>query len=165
MKCPFCENLETSVVDSRDTEEGRITRRRRECTSCKARFTTYERPELANILVQKRDGGNENYDREKIESGIKKACEKRPVGGEKIREVADTIESKIFARNKDLISSKEIGLMVIEELKKVDEVAYLRFVSVYRSFGSLESFNKEIKKLKQKDAKSIGKDIANSASA
>jgi len=165
MKCPFCENLETSVVDSRDTEEGRITRRRRECVSCKARFTTYERPELANILVQKRDGTNENYDREKIEAGIRRACEKRPVNDEKIGEIADAVESHIFAKNKELISSKEIGLMVIEELKKVDEVAYLRFVSVYRSFGSLESFNKEIKKLKQKDAKSNGKNTADGYSA
>jgi len=165
MKCPFCENLETSVVDSRDTEESRITRRRRECTSCKTRFTTYERPELANIAVQKRDGSKENYDREKIEAGIKRACEKRPVSDEKVGEVADAVESKIFAKNKDLISSKEVGLLVIEELKKVDEVAYLRFVSVYRSFGSLESFNKEIKKLKQKDAKSQGKDSANGENA
>lgn len=151
MRCPFCENTETSVVDSRDAEEGKVIRRRRECVACKTRFTTYERPELTSIVVLKRSGAKENYDRKKIEAGIRRATEKRPIAEEKVDEVVDSIESKIFMKNKELISSKEIGELVTEELKKLDEVAYLRFVSVYRSFGSIDSFHKEIKKLKQKD--------------
>jgi transcriptional repressor NrdR len=150
MKCPFCESPDTSVIDSREAEDGKIVRRRRECASCKARFTTYERPELTDIVVLKRKGEKENYQREKIESGVKKALEKRPVTDQKIEEMVDTIESEIFAKNKNIISSREIGCLVIEELEMVDKVACLRFLSVYRSFGSLESFNKEIKKLKRK---------------
>lgn len=151
MKCPFCENLDTSVVDSRDAEDGKVIRRRRECDQCKARFTTYERPELTDILVLKRGGEKENYQREKIELGIKKALEKRPIDNQKVEEIVDTIESEIFAKNKNIISSREIGCLVIEGLEAVDKVACLRFLSVYRSFGSLESFNKEIKKLKRKN--------------
>ena len=163
MKCPFCENSETSVVDSRDAEEAKVIRRRRECLSCKARFTTYERPELTNIVVLKRGGEKENYDRKKIETGIRRATEKRPIAGEKVDEVVDSVESKIFTKNKELISSKEIGELVTEELKKLDEVAYLRFVSVYRSFGSIESFHKEIKKLKQKDGSKRKTQLENTA--
>ncbi len=151
MKCPFCESPNTSVIDSREAEDGKIVRRRRECDDCKARFTTYERPELTDILVLKRKGEKENYQREKIELGIKKALEKRPISNQKIEELVDTVESEIFAKNKNIISSREIGCLVIEELEAVDKVACLRFLSVYRSFGSLESFNKEIKKLKRKD--------------
>ncbi len=150
MRCPFCENEETSVVDSRDAEEARIIRRRRECEKCHSRFTTYERPELTDILILKRSGEKEAYQREKIETGLKKALEKRPVDNRKIEEIMDTIESRIFSANKPVISSKEIGTLVLEQIKKTDHVAYLRFISVYRSFGSLESFDKEIKKLKQK---------------
>ena len=151
MRCPFCENEETSVIDSRDAEEARVTRRRRECEKCHGRFTTYERPELTDILVLKRNGEKEPYQRGKIEAGLRKALQKRPVDNRKIEDLLDTIESRIFVCNKPVISSKEIGGLVLEQIKKTDQVAYLRFISVYRSFGSLESFDKEIKKLKQKE--------------
>ncbi|MBU2025375.1 MAG: transcriptional regulator NrdR [Patescibacteria group bacterium] len=147
MKCPFCENQDTSVVDSRDAEEGKITRRRRECAECDARFTTYERPELADVKVIKRNNEVQAYQREKIEQGLVKATEKRPIDQKKIQEIVDNVESQIFSKNKETITSKEIGRLVIEELKKTDQVAYLRFLSVYQSFGSLASFDKEIKKL------------------
>ncbi|MBD3300084.1 MAG: transcriptional repressor NrdR [Candidatus Moranbacteria bacterium] len=149
MKCPFCENLDTGVVDSRDALYGKVVRRRRECSSCKIRFTTYERPELLNIQVVKRDTSKESYKREKLEEGIKKALEKRPVSDKKVEELVDSIESRIFSKNKTEVKSKEIGGLVVEYLKEIDEVAYLRFISVYRSFGSLASFDKEIKRLKK----------------
>lgn len=149
MKCPFCENQDTVVIDSRDAEEKKVIRRRRECEKCKTRFTTYERPQLSDILVEKRGGKQEPYQREKIESGIEKAMEKRPIAEGGIEEILDTVESKIFTKNKSVIKSKEIGALVVEELSKIDSVAYLRFLSVYRSFGSLESFDKEIKKIKK----------------
>ena len=151
MKCPFCEHQSTSVVDSRDAEEGKIIRRRRECDKCSARFTTYERPELTDIQVEKRNNEKESYQREKIEKGLRKALEKRPVSEKRIMEIVDSIESQLFSKNQEIISSKDIGLLVVEALKKVDEVAYLRFLSVYQSFGSAASFSKEIKKLKQKE--------------
>ena len=158
MKCPFCKSQDTNVIDSRDAEDGRVTRRRRECDECKARFTTYERPELTDILVLKRGGEKENYQRDKIESGIKKALEKRPINDQKIEEIVDAIESEIFAKNKSEISSRDIGLLIVDKLKEVDEVACLRFLSVYRSFGSLDIFSKEIKRIKKKnDRKSKSK--------
>lgn len=152
MKCPFCENLDTNVVDSRDAEEGKVIRRRRECLKCDTRFTTYERPELADIIVIKRNGTQENYSREKIEQGLLRATEKRPVSPRRLEEIVDTVESKIFSKNKDSIASRDIGRLVVEELKKLDPVAYLRFLSVYQSFGSLASFDKEIKKLIKQNA-------------
>lgn len=150
MKCPFCENLDTNVVDSRESLERRIIRRRRECLGCKARFTTYERPELLNILVLKRNGKKESYKREKVEKGIKIALEKRPVNKKKVEEIIDSIEGKIFTKNKGSMKSREIGKIVASELKNIDQVAYLRFISVYLSFGSIASFDKEIQKLKNK---------------
>ncbi|MBD3238655.1 MAG: transcriptional repressor NrdR [Candidatus Moranbacteria bacterium] len=149
MKCPFCENLNTNVIDSRDAAQAKIVRRRRICESCQARFTTYERPVLTEISVQKRNGLKEPYQRKKIERGLFKALKKRPVNHEKIRQLIDQIEGKIFAKNQEIITSKEIGQYITQALKDVDQVAYLRFLSVYQSFGSIESFYKEIKKLKK----------------
>jgi transcriptional repressor NrdR len=152
MKCPFCENQDTAVIDSREASDGKVIRRRRNCEKCKGRFTTYERPELTEIKVFKKDGSLETYQRSKIEKGLKKATKKRPISEKKLIEVLDTIESKVFALNKEKVKSKTIGKLIIEELKKLDHVAYLRFISVYRSFGSIASFDKEIKKLKEKYA-------------
>jgi len=150
MKCPFCENKDTAVIDSRDASDGKVIRRRRSCEKCKGRFTTYERPELTEIKVIKKDGTIEPYQRKKIEKGLKKAVQKRPIKKKKLIEVLDTIESRVFALNKEKVKSKTIGKLIIEALKKLDHVAYLRFISVYRSFGSIASFDKEIKKLKNK---------------
>ncbi|MBD3245231.1 MAG: transcriptional repressor NrdR [Candidatus Moranbacteria bacterium] len=151
MKCPFCKNQETMVIDSRETLDRKAIRRRRKCVKCSARFTTYERPELTEIKVIKRNGEKEVYQRGKIEKGLEIALEKRPINPKKVIEIVDNVESRIFAGNKEEINSRQIGKFITESLKKVDEVAYLRFLSVYRSFGSLESFDKEIKKLKNND--------------
>lgn len=150
MICPFCGYSETKVVDSRDTNDGRAIRRRRECEKCKARFSTYEEIEITRLIVIKRDGNRVEYDQNKLISGLKKALEKRPVNEEKFDKILSDIEYSINSKGKSEITSREIGKIVLEKLKKVDDVAYLRFVSVYRSFGSTGSFQKELNKLKEK---------------
>jgi transcriptional repressor NrdR len=149
MHCPFCNYSETKVVDSRDTNDGKAIRRRRECEKCQSRFSTYEEVELMRLSVVKKDGRKEDYSREKIQSGIKKALEKRPVGEEKISKIIGDIEYEIQSKESSEITSKEIGKIVLEKLKEIDDVAYLRFVSVYKSFGSAESFKKEADKISQ----------------
>ncbi|MFH0969446.1 MAG: transcriptional regulator NrdR [Patescibacteria group bacterium] len=159
MNCPFCNNSETKVVDSRDTNDGKAIRRRRECEKCQARFSTYEEVEIMRLAVIKKDGSKEEYDRRKIESGIQKALEKRPVSEEKIKKIIGDIEYEIQSRETACnvpkgdgnceITSKEIGRIVLEKLKEIDDVAYLRFASVYKSFGSAESFKKEADKITQ----------------
>jgi transcriptional repressor NrdR len=149
MTCPFCSHPETKVIDSRESNDGKVIRRRRECLKCHRRFSTYEQLELLNFVVVKKDGRKEEYKREKIEAGIKKALEKRPVEEKKIEEMIDEIEYKLHQKGNCEISSKEIGSLVLEKLKAIDEVAYLRFASVYKSFGSAESFKKEAEKLSQ----------------
>jgi len=144
MRCVFC-GKGTKVIDKRNNEE--TIRRRRECLSCKKRFTTYERPEVS-ITVIKKDGRREPFSREKILSGIMKACEKRPVSREMIDELVDKIESEI-RRSGDEIETKKIGDIVMRKLKILDKVAYIRFASVYRSFDDLSSFEKELKELKK----------------
>jgi len=144
MNCPFCNNQETKVVDSRETNEGKITRRRRECLKCESRFSTYEEVELLNLTVIKKDGSRVEYDKSKIESGIRKALEKRPVSEERIAKLLGDIEYEIRSLEKEEISTKEIGKIVLKKLKDLDEVAYVRFASVYKSFGSIESFKKEL---------------------
>lgn len=141
VKCPFCSG-ETKVVDKRDGEDS--TRRRRECTSCEKRFTTYERPEI-NIMIVKKDGRREPYSREKIMAGIIKACEKRPVSLDAIERAVDKIEKTI--RETDEITSREIGELIMRELRKIDKVAYIRFASVYREFDDLNAFEREVKLL------------------
>lgn len=144
MNCPFCNNTETKVVDSRETNEGKITRRRRECLKCEARFSTYEEVELLRLTVIKKDGTKTEYDKNKIETGIRKALEKRPVSEEKIAKLMGDIEYEISSLEKTEVSTREIGKIVLKKLKELDEVAYVRFASVYKSFGSIESFKKEL---------------------
>ncbi len=146
MECPYCHHIETKVTDSRDTGTLSI-RRRRECLKCNKRFTTYEYIELTPIYVKKKDGRLEKFDRNKIKNGIMKALEKRPIGSEKIEEIIVSIEEKIRRIGKEEIESKLIGEYVMNKLKEVDHVAYIRFASVYRSFTDLSSFEKEVKNL------------------
>jgi transcriptional repressor NrdR len=146
MECPYCHHIETKVTDSRDTGTLSI-RRRRECLKCNKRFTTYEYIELTPIYVKKKDGRLEKFDRNKIKNGIMKALEKRPIDSEKIEEIIVSIEEKIRRIGKEEIESKEIGEFVMNKLKEVDHVAYIRFASVYRSFTDLSSFEKEVKNL------------------
>ncbi|HEX8974396.1 MAG TPA: transcriptional regulator NrdR [Patescibacteria group bacterium] len=147
MICPFCGHSDTKVVDSRDTNDGKAIRRRRECERCQARFSTYEEMEIMRLTVLKRDGSKQEYDRKKIEIGIRKALEKRPVGEEKISKTIGDIEYDIQARESGEISSKEIGKIILGKLKELDDVAYLRFASVYKSFKNAESFRKEVEKM------------------
>lgn len=146
MECPYCHHVETKVTDSRDTGTLSI-RRRRECLKCNKRFTTYEYIELTPLYVKKKDGRLEKFDRNKIKNGIMKALEKRPIDSEKIEEIIVSIEEKIRRIGKEEIESKEIGEFVMNKLKEVDHVAYIRFASVYRSFTDLSSFEKEVKNL------------------
>jgi len=147
MICPYCGYNETKVVDSRDTNDGKAIRRRRECEKCQARFSTYEEMEIMRLTVIKRDGSKQEYNRNKIEIGLRKALEKRPVSDEKISKAIGDIEYEIQARESNEIPSKEIGRMILEKLKEMDDVAYLRFASVYKSFKSAESFRKEMEKM------------------
>jgi transcriptional repressor NrdR len=146
MKCPYCSRTETKVVDSRDTEEG-LVRRRRECEKCGKRFTTYEKVENLKLTVIKKDGRNEEYQREKVRGGVVKALEKRPVENEQVESLIDDIEMKLLNRKGTEISSADIGRMVLNRLKKLDQVAYLRFASVFLEFGELSDFKREINQL------------------
>jgi transcriptional repressor NrdR len=146
MECPYCHNNETKVTDSRDTGVYTI-RRRRECLNCNRRFTTYEYIEITPIYVIKKDGRREKFDRSKIKNGVMKALEKRPVLHEKVDEMIESVEDKIRRTGKEEIESNEIGEYVMDALKKIDHVAYIRFESVYRSFADIESFEEEIKNL------------------
>lgn len=152
MICPFCGNNETKVIDSRDTQDGKAIRRRRECEECKARFSTYEEMEIMKLTVVKKDSRRVDYEKGKIEAGIRKAIEKRPVTDEQVEKMMNEIEYKInsresCARENCEITSKEIGKIVLEKLKEIDDVAYMRFASVYKSFKNAESFKKEAEKL------------------
>lgn len=151
MNCPACNHPETKVVDSRDTNDGRAIRRRRECEKCKERFSTYEEVEIMRLLVVKRDGQKEDYNQEKIKKGIAKSLEKRPVSEERKEKLVNEIEYQVYLKSKQgEISSKDVGKIILDKLKEVDDVAYLRFASVYKSFGSLKSFKKELKKMEEK---------------
>jgi len=145
MKCPYCGNIETRVTDKRDSGDEGTTRRRRECLKCNRRFTTYERPEI-EIIVIKKDMRRENYNRDKLMTGIVRACEKRPVSREKIEKIINEIEERLRKKGKE-IKSKMIGELVIKALKKLDKVAYIRFASVYRDFQDISDFRKEIKEV------------------
>jgi transcriptional repressor NrdR len=150
MECPYCHHVETKVTDSRDTGALSV-RRRRECLKCGKRFTTYEYIELTPIYVKKKDGRLEKFDRNKIKNGLIKALEKRPINHEKIDEILECIEEKIRRTGKEEIESKAIGEYVMEALKEIDQVAYIRFASVYRSFADVSSFEEEIKNLSKKN--------------
>ena len=146
MHCPRCRSTNTSVVDSRLTEEGRAVRRRRECDKCSHRFTTFERQELSSIIVVKRDGTREPYSRSKLERGIWVACTKRPVTEDTISKLLNKLEEK-WGANKKEVSSSTIGTDVMKALKKIDQVAYIRFASVHREFKDVEEFKEELGKL------------------
>lgn len=157
MQCPVCHNMDSKVVDSRTIEEGIAIRRRRECEKCKFRFSTYEEVEILDLSVVKQDGRREIYIREKIENGLKRALEKRPVDREAFRRLVSHIERDIQLRSKPAsgknsptrreIDSSKIGEIVIKHLKTLDPVAYIRFASVYKSFEDIDSFKKELKKI------------------
>ncbi len=148
MMCPYCASEDTKVVDKRSSDD-KTFRRRRECEKCQKRFTTYERIEIVPLTIIKRDGRREDFDRNKIRIGIMKACEKRPINQEKIEKVVDEIENELMNMDTTEIKSKVIGDMVIEKLKSLDEVAYIRFASVYKKFKDIESFERELKELKR----------------
>ena len=151
MKCPFCGYLDSKVMDSRPTEEGTIIRRRRECPTCKRRFTTYERVDELPLTVIKKDGNREVFDPHKILNGLLKACEKRPVPLEKLQLIVYEIEKELKNAMEQEVTSQHIGEMLMAKLKKIDEVAYVRFASVYRQFKDIDSYIEEIRKLKNKD--------------
>ena len=147
MKCPFCGHNEDKVIDSRSSEEGRSIRRRRECLNCKRRFTTYENIEEVNMMVIKKDARREPFDRKKILAGIKKACEKRPISTQQLEELADKIEYTLQSKFEKEVEATQIGELVMDHLHKIDEVAYVRFASVYRQFKDINQFMKELKDL------------------
>lgn len=150
MKCPFCGANEDKVIDSREGSEGSAIRRRRECLKCQRRYTTYERLEESPLLVVKRDGRREPFDRKKILSGVLKACEKRPIPMERMEALVDEVERGISQESEKEVSSVEIGERVMRSLNALDEVAYVRFASVYRSFKDLNQFLKELRELLSK---------------
>lgn len=150
MICPKCQKNDTRVLDSRETEGHKSVRRRRECEMCMYRFTTFERAEFNKFLVVKKDGTRESYDREKVEKGIWKACEKRKVTEEQITKVINSLEERWANFGKE-IPSKIIGEGIMEALKELDEIAYIRFASVYRQFKDIDSFKKEIQKLSKEE--------------
>lgn len=147
MKCPFCGYQESKVVDSRPADEGESIRRRRECLSCLKRFTTYETIESLPLIVVKKDGSRQAFDRNKLINGLLRACEKRPVSLKNLEEVASEVEQVLLNSLAREVSSTEIGNQVMERLKKLDEVAYVRFASVYRQFKDLNTFMSELNKL------------------
>ncbi|MBF8982230.1 transcriptional regulator NrdR [Lutibacter sp. B2] len=147
MNCPFCECFDTKVVDSRPTEEGQVIRRRRECSKCKKRFTTYEKIEEIPIMIVKKDGNREVYNRNKILNGIIRACEKRPVSVKTIEAIVDDIEKCLYNTMEKEIKSTFIGQLVMDALKKLDEVSYVRFASVYRQFKDINTFMEELTKM------------------
>jgi len=147
VKCPFCDEIEDKVVDSRMAREGQVIRRRRECLVCKRRYTTYERIEESLPMVVKKDGRREPFDRTKILAGLKKACEKRPISVATIEAVTDRIEKRVQEMGETEIQSRSIGEEVMRELHQLDQIAYVRFASVYREFKDIDQFMDELKTL------------------
>jgi transcriptional repressor NrdR len=147
MKCPFCNHLEDKVVDSRETREGDTIRRRRECLACERRFTTYERIDEVPYMVIKKDGRREKFERQKVLGGLLKACEKRPVSMARLSELVNRVESRVSDSPDREISTTEIGELLIENLRELDKIAYVRFASVYRDFQDEEAFFDELKNL------------------
>ena len=147
MKCPFCGEENTKVIDSRPAEENNSIRRRRQCEVCGKRFTTYEKVETIPLIIIKKDDNREPYDRSKIERGIVRSCHKRPVSYDQIVSTVEEIEAEIFNKEEKEISSNEIGEIVMDKIKELDQVAYVRFASVYREFKDVNTFMDELKKL------------------
>ncbi|MFO7246153.1 MAG: transcriptional regulator NrdR [Thermaerobacter sp.] len=152
MRCPFCRFDESRVLDSRPVEDGSVIRRRRECERCGERFTTYERVELTPLLVIKKDGRREPFDRQKILAGLITACEKRPVSLERLEQLAAQVERELRGRPEREVESKEIGDLVMERLRHIDEIAYVRFASVYLEFPDLRRFREEVDRLMRQRA-------------
>jgi transcriptional repressor NrdR len=147
MKCPFCGHENTRVIDSRPAEENNSIRRRRVCDECDKRFTTYEKVETIPLIIVKKDDNREAFDRAKIESGVLRACHKRPVSAKQIQDIVDSVETEIYSKEEREIPSSVIGELVMEKLKDVDSVAYVRFASVYREFKDINTFMDELKKV------------------
>ena len=147
MKCPFCSHENTRVIDSRPADENNSIRRRRVCDECGKRFTTYEKVETIPLIVIKKDNNRETYDRAKIEAGVLRACHKRPISASQINQLIDSVETAVFNREEKEISSGVIGELVMNKLKDLDTVAYVRFASVYREFKDINTFMDELKKV------------------
>lgn len=149
MKCPYCTCQDTRVIDSRDSRDFEVVRRRRQCVACEKRFTTYERFERAELKVRKRNGRVEDFDRDKVEVGVLKACEKRPISRDAIARVIDEVEEICRAADDGTVDAAIIGGLVLDKLRELDEVAYMRFASVYKQFGDASHFERELKQLRQ----------------
>lgn len=147
MKCPFCSHIQDRVVDSRESKEGDAIRRRRQCLACERRFTTYERIDEVPYMVIKKDGRREKFDRQKVLTGLLKACEKRPIGMGRLSEIVDEVEGKVADSPDRELSTTEIGEFLMEQLRNLDKIAYVRFASVYRDFQDEQAFVNEIRKL------------------
>ena len=152
MKCPFCGFTNDKVVDSRETKEGELIRRRRECAQCQKRFTTYERIDEIPYMVVKKDGRREKFDRQKLLSGLLKACEKRPISMGKLEQIVNDVEGFVIDSPERERSTSEVGEMIMEKLKQQDKVAYIRFASVYRDFKDVREFGAELEQLMTKDS-------------
>ena len=150
MKCPFCSSENTRVIDSRPADDNNSIRRRRMCDECGKRFTTYEKVETIPLIVIKKDNNREQYDRAKIEAGVLRACHKRPISANDINKLIDEVETEIFSREEKEIPSDEIGEIVKDKIKDLDDVAYVRFASVYREFKDVNTFMSELKKMLDK---------------
>ena len=150
MKCPFCSSENTRVIDSRPADDNNSIRRRRVCDVCGKRFTTYEKVETIPLIVIKKDNNREQYDRAKIEAGVLRACHKRPISANDINKLIDEVETEIFSREEKEIPSDEIGEIVMDKIKDLDDVAYVRFASVYREFKDVNTFMSELKKMLDK---------------
>ena len=150
MKCPFCGHANTRVIDSRPAEENNSIRRRRACDECDKRFTTYEKVETIPLIIIKKDNNRETYDRSKIEAGVLRACHKRPISANQINQLVDEVETEIFNREEKEISSNVIGELVMNKLKDLEAVAYVRFASVYRGFKDINTFMEELKSVLNK---------------
>jgi len=153
LRCPFCQNMDDRVIDSRLSKDGDMIRRRRECSHCQRRFTTYERVEETLPLVIKKDGRRETFDRGKILAGLQRACEKRPISVEVLEKLIDRIEQRLQDAGEREVHSREIGEQIMQQLQNLDEVAYVRFASVYRSFKDVNEFMNEVKELLEKGQK------------
>lgn len=147
MRCPSCGSRETRVLDKRDSDEVPVTRRRRECHACAGRFTTYERPEMGALMLVKKDGRRQEFDREKLRSSLQKACTKLPISSETIARTVDQIEDDLRRRDATEVPSTVVGDLVMEKLRALDKVAYIRFASVYRAFADVSSFEDELRKI------------------
>ena len=147
MRCPHCGERETRVVDSRDLDDSATIRRRRECSACATRFTTYERVEAARLVIVKRDGGRQEFDREKLASGLRKALTRRPVADDAAEQAADEIEAELRSQGATEVASSRVGALAMEKLRELDQIAYIRFASVYQSFDDLEALKREVDSL------------------